>query len=202
MPNDIKIFLAVLGGTLLLVFGAAFLLGRNSSAPTNTASLVRSDSWKVGSDSAKVTVVEFSDFQCPSCKAAEPVIKSLISKYGSNLRFVYRHFPLLSHEFAFISAEAAEAAGLQEKFWAMHDKLFDASPDLAREKIVQIAKDLNLDTDKFSKDLDSDPVRQKVLNDQTDGNNLGVNATPTFYVNGSKLVGVSDLDSQVSSKLK
>lgn len=206
MPNDIKIFLGIIGGTLLLVFGAAFLLGRGGSTPPgqtpiDTKILVRDNSWKVGTPSAKVTVVEFSDFQCPSCKAAEPVVESLRTKYADNLLFVYRHFPLPSHEFAFGAAEAAEAAGLQGKFWEMHNKLFDLSPDLSRDNLVSAAKDLGLAVDKFSKDLDSDPIRQKVLNDQNDGNSLGVNATPTFYVNGTKLVGVSDLETSINGQL-
>ncbi|MBI4099677.1 thioredoxin domain-containing protein [Candidatus Microgenomates bacterium] len=207
MPNDVKVFLSIIGGTLLLVFGAAFLLGRGSSntPADNTAAdaniLVRADSWKVGTASAKVTVVEFSDFQCPSCKAAEPQIESLRTKYADNLMFVYRHFPLPNHEFAFGAAEAAEAAGLQGKFWEMHNKLFELSPILGKDALVQAAKDLGLDTDKFTKDLDSDPVRQKVLNDQTDGNNLKVNATPTFFVNGKQLVGVTDLETEINGQL-
>lgn len=206
MPNDVKIFLAVIGGTLVLIFGVAFLLGKNSAPSQNTPALqenlIKPDSWKIGSESARVTLVEFSDFQCPSCKVAEPTVRSILAKYPENVRLVYRHFPLPSHEFAFGAAQAAEAAGLQGKFWEMHDKLFDLSPDLGKDKLVQIAKDLNLDLDKFARDLDSDPVRQKVLNDQSDGNTLGVNATPTFYVNGKKLVGTSSLDSEISKILK
>lgn len=216
MSNETKIFIGVIGGTLLLIFGLAFALGGKSPATSPTGSavvdeklLVKSDSWKSGSDSAKVTVVEFSDFQCPACKAAQPTVQSLLTKYGNNLRFVYRHFPLPSHEFGFSAAEAAEAAGLQGKpalpagrFWEMHDKLFDISPDLGKDKLVQAAKDLGLNIDKFNKDMDSDSIRQKVLNDQTDGNTLGVNATPTFFVNGTKLVGAADLDKEISSRLQ
>lgn len=206
MPNDIKVFLGIIGGTLLLIFGAAFLLGRGGATTSGTTVvdqrlLVKPDSWKIGSDSAKVSVVEFSDFQCPACKAAQPVVDSLLSKYGTNLLFVYHHFPLPSHEFAFVSAQAAEAAGLQGKFWEMHNKLFDQSPNLSRDSLLTIAKSLGLDMDKFAKDLDSDAIRQKVLNDQTDGNNFGVNATPTFFVNGKRLVGVSDLESEINGQL-
>ncbi len=209
MSNETKIFLGVIGGTLLLIFGFAFFLtGKNpTTSPTGSAIvdeklLIKPDSWKVGSDSAKVTLVEFGDFQCPTCKAAEPVVKSLIAKYGNNLRFVYRQFPLPIHEFAFGAAEGAEAAGLQGKFWEYHDRLFDLSPDLSKDNLVKIAKDLGLDTNKFNKDFDSDPVRQKVLNDQNNGNTLGVNATPTFYINGSKLVGYAELEKEVSAKMQ
>lgn len=211
MSNETKIFLGVIGGTLLLVFGLAFALGGKSNPATTPLGsstvdeklLVKPDSWKIGSDSAKVTVAEFSDFQCPACKAAQPAVKALIARYGNSLRFVYRHFPLLpSHEFAFGAAEAAEAAGLQGKFWPMHDKLFDSSPDLDKDKLIQLARDLGLDMDKFTKDLDSDTIRQKVLNDQNDGNAIGINATPTFFVNGTKLVGFGDLEREVSSRIQ
>ncbi len=209
MSNETKIFLGVIGGTLLLIFGIAFLLGGKNPATSPTGSavvdeklLIKPDSWKVGSDSAKVTVVEFSDFECPSCKAAESVVESLLAKYGNNIQLVYRHFPLPAHQFAFGAAEAAEAAGLQGKFWEMHNKLFDISPDLGKDKLTQLAKDLGLNTDKFNKDFASDPVRQKVLNDQNDGNTLGVNATPTFYVNGTQIVGFGDLEKTIASKLQ
>ncbi len=204
MGNDIKIFLGVIGGTLLLIFGAAFIFGKNSSDTTanDQTKLVRVDSWKIGSESAKVTIVEFSDFQCPSCKVAQPVLEAILAKYPTEVKLVYRHFPLPSHEFGFISAEAAEAAGLQGKFWEMHAKLFEISPDLSRDQLIQAAKDLKLDIAKFTSDIDSDSVRQKVLTDQADGNALSVNATPTFFVNGTRFVGSSDLESEVTKLLK
>lgn len=212
MSNEVKIFLGVVVGTLALVFGASFLLGRSGgqSGTTNPSGqnvapadvLVRPDSHKIGTDSAKVTIVEFSDFQCPSCKAAEPEVETLLAKYKDRILFVYRHFPLPAHQYGFPAAEAAEAAGLQGKFWTMRAKLFAFSPDLSIDKLKQAAKDLGLDMNKFNQDLDSDTVRQKVLNDQSDGNSLGVNATPTFYVNGKQFVGISGLDSAVSDVLK
>ena len=203
MGNEIKIFLGIIIGTLVLVFGISFLLGQGGGN-SNTAQdlLVRPDSWKIGTASAKVTVVEFSDFQCPSCKAAEPEVDNILAKYKDQIFFVYRHFPLPAHEFAFGAAEAAEAAGFQGKFWEMQSKLFDISPDLSTDQLKKSAADLGLDMNKFNKDLDSDPVRQKVLSDQADGNKIGVDATPTFFVNGKQLVGVSNLDSTISNALK
>lgn len=205
MTNEIKTFIGIVVGTLVLVFGAAILLGRtNPSTPTVTdqKQLVKADSWKIATDSAQVTLIEFSDFQCPSCKAAQPVVESILTKNPGKINFVYRHFPLPSHEFGFMAAEAAEAAGLQGKFWEMHDKLFELSPDLKKENLLTIAKELGLNLDKFNSDLDSDSVRQRVLNDQTDGNSLGVNATPTFYLNGTQLVGSSALETEVFKLIK
>lgn len=207
MSNDVKVFLGIIGGTLLLIFAAAFMLGNKTSTPppsfvVDEKFLIRPESWRTGSDSAKVTVIEFSDFQCPSCKAAQPVIETVIAKYGNNLRFIYREFPLEVHEFGFLAAQAAEAAGLQGKFWEMHDALFKQSPDLSKDKLLELARNLNLDMAKFNQDFDSDTVRQRVLNDQSDGNRLEVSATPTFFINGSRLVGYADLEKLVSSKVQ
>lgn len=210
MSTETKIFLGIIIGTLVLIFGAAFFFGQGGSSTTGTGDnspadpklLVKADSWKTGTDSAKVTLVEFSDFECPACKAAKPIVESLLTKYNGQIQFVYRFFPLPSHEFGFISAEAAEAAGRQGKFWEMRNKLFEISPSLAKSDLDQAAKGLNLDIVKFDSDLDSDAVRQKVLNDQADGNALGVNATPTFFINGKRLVGSDGLATAISSLLK
>ncbi len=211
MTNDVKIFIGIIGSTLLLVFGASFFLGRGNSGVTQNDRgqqvvandiLVHGDSWSVGSPSAKVTLVEFSDFQCPACKASQPELTGIINKYSRNLRFVYRHFPLPSHSYAVDAAIAAEAAGKQGKFWEMHDKLFDNQPDFQKDSLIGYAKDLGLDVNKFTTDLDSSELRQRVLADQSDGNKAGVNATPTFFVNGVKYVGISGVDSAIASDLK
>lgn len=201
---ETKIFLGIIGGTFILVIGAAMLLGKPVK-PVNQSSLARSSSHVVGPNAAKVTVVEFSDFQCPACKEAEPVVEQAREKYKDQARFVYREFPLPSHQFGFIAAQAAEAAGLQGKFWEMHDKLFQISPDLSRDKLTEAAKALGLDVNKFTADLDSDQVRQIVLNDQSDGNNVGIEATPTFFINGTKFTGgltLSQFQAEIDSRLK
>lgn len=195
MTNDIKIFLGIIVGTLILIFGAVFFLSQPKK-PVDTSFLL---------SDAKVTVVEFSDFQCPACKAAEPVVAEILNKYKDKIRFVYRNYPLPSHEFGQIAAQAAEAANLQNKFWEYHDKLFEKSPDLKKENLLTIAKDLGLDLDKFNKDLDSDAVKQKVADDQADGNRAGVNATPTFYINGTQFTGVLPLtqfQQEIEKRLK
>lgn len=120
------------------------------------------------------------------------------------MKFYYRHFPLVQHEFGVDAAIAAEAAGKQgvENFWKMHDKLFDNQPEFRKEKLIGFAKDLGLDVEKFTKDLDVDQTRQRVLDDQADGNKAGVNSTPTFFVDGVKVGGYSSLESEISSRLK
>lgn len=203
MSNETKIFSGIIVGTLILIVTAAFFLTK----PTviDSSFLVRENSHVLGVSEAKVTVVEFSDFQCPACKAAEPIVAQVLNQYKDKIRFVYRNYPLPSHEFGQIAAQAAEAANLQNKFWEYHDKLFAKSPDLQRENLLILAKDLNLDMDRFAQDLDSDAVKQKVFNDQADGNRAGVNATPTFFINGTKFSGVlslSQFQQEIENRLK
>lgn len=203
MTTEIKIFLAVLAGTVFLIAGAAWLLGRPET-PADQSVVVGSNSHFVGPVEAKVTVVEFSDFQCPACKAVNPTIKALTEQYKDRMKFIYRQYPISSHEFGMLSAQAAEAAGLQGKFWEMHDQLFEKSPDLSRENILAIATDLKLDTAKLAADMDSDQVRQKIMADQQDGNKLNVTATPTFFINGTKFTGVLSLSAfqqEIESRL-
>lgn len=210
ISTETKVFGAIIGATVILVVGAALTMGgKGSEGPVTLGGqtvsqdiLVRSDSWSEGTSSAKVTLVEFSDFQCPACKAAEPGVESLRSKYRDQIRFVYRHFPLPAHQFAIDAGVAAEAAGKQGKFWEMHNKLFDISPDLTRENIISGAKDLGLNVDEFTKDLDSDVLRQRVLADQSDGNKANVDATPTFFINGTRFVGLDGVEAAIASDLK
>lgn len=204
---ETKIFLAIIAVTVLFVGGAAAILGKGDTGSTlaDQSVLTRSDSHIQGPGEAKVTIVEFSDFECPACKAAQPALKQTINNYSNRIRFVYRQFPLPSHQYGFIAAQAAEAAGLQGKFWEMHDKLFEISPDLSKDKLIEAAKGLNLDMTKFTADLDSDQVRQKVLNDQADGNKVGISATPTFFINGTSFTGGLTIDQfkqEIDSRLK
>lgn len=197
ISNDVKVFGGLIAATVILIVGAVFFLGGkespNSQAQTanpttfSKKNLVDDESWKVGSDSAKVTVVEFGDYQCPTCKVYAPVVESMKSKYKNKILFVYRHFPIVqAHPFAMSAASAAEAAGSQGKFWEYHDKLYKISPSLERENLIKIAEDLKLDMTKFKTDMDSDASRQNVLDDLAAGNKVGVNGTPTFFINGKQ----------------
>lgn len=205
---ETKIFIGIAVGTLLLIGLAAFLLGKNtSSVPVvvDQSILINTNSHSIGSADAKVTVVEFSDFQCPACKAAEPVVQKILDEYKDKIRFVYRNYPLPSHQYGMVAAQAAEAAGLQNKFWEMHKLLFEKSPDLSRELLFEYAKSLNLDMDKFTKDFDSGAVKEAISKDQNDGNLVGLDATPTFYINGVKFTGVlslSKFETEINSRLK
>ncbi len=199
-----KIYLTVITSTLLIIVGAAWFLGRGET-PVDQSVVTGNNPYFVGPAVAKVTVVEFSDFQCPACKEVNPTVKVLMEQYKDRVKFIYRQYPISSHEFGKLSAQAAEAAGLQGRFWEMHDQLFEKSPDLSRENILAIAADLKLDTAKLAADMDSDQVRQRIANDQQDGDKLGVTATPTFFINSTKFTGglsLSAFKQEIDSRLK
>ena len=148
-----------------------------------------------GATNAKVTLIEYSDFQCPACGAYYPILKKLNEELGGKVMFVYRYFPLRGiHQNAQISAQAGEAAGLQGKFWQMHDILFDNQAvwsDLpnARDTFVKYATNLGLDIERFKRDMDSDAVKNKIENDYQAGIKSGINSTPSFFLNGEKITG-------------
>lgn len=144
-----------------------------------------------GPADAKVTVVEFSDFQCPACKQAHYKLGPLLEKYGDKIKFVYRDFPLLGkHPDALPAAVAASCAGDQGKYWEMHDMLFRA-PSLKENDFKSFADTLKLDKDKFTACLQEPERDKEVRKDLEDGRTYGVNSTPTFYVNGYLVVGAN-----------
>lgn len=213
MTQELKVILGIITVSLIAVVAAVFFLGKPSSQTNQTVAdpkiLVREDSYKIASDSAKVTVVEFSDFQCPACQAAQPVVKQVLTDYQGRINFIYRHFPLTQHKNAFAAALASEAAGEQGKFWEMHDKLFDTQEnwelsDKPTEVFEGYAQELELDIDKFRADRDSRELSDKIKRDTGDALALGVNSTPTFFINGIKTPGVlsySDFKSKLDSEL-
>lgn len=136
---------------------------------------------------AQFTLVEFSDFQCPACKAFAPVVKQILATYPDEVRLAYRHFPLPQHSHARLAAEAAQAAGEQDAFWEYHDKLFENQDALEEENLITYAQELGLDVDQFKEDLDNGKFAPVIQADVDTANNIGVNSTPTFYLNGKKL---------------
>jgi len=145
----------------------------------------------LGPHTAKVTLVEYGDYECPNCNQAYPAVKLLLKHFEHQMRFVYRHFPLIEvHPHAELAAEAAEAAGAQHKFWPMHDLLFGHRGHLKREDLRHCAEQLELDLERFDYELNDQVYRQRV-NEHVDGGKLsGVRGTPTFFLNG-KTVDVS-----------
>jgi protein-disulfide isomerase len=143
----------------------------------------------LGPNEAPVTIVEFSDFQCPYCKSVVPTLKQLTARYGDRVRLVFRDFPLVSlHPEAPLAHEAARCAGELGKFWPYHDRLFEGT-DYGPAALKQHAADLKLDADAFAKCLDSGRYRAAIEADMEEGTRLGVSGTPTFFINGRPLVG-------------
>lgn len=148
-----------------------------------------------GSSENNVVLVEYGDYQCPSCAGANPNVNKLVEEYGDKFTFVFRNFPLTSiHPNAKAASAVAEAAGQQGKFWEMHDLLYDNQGDWSNldaskrtDIFNQYADSLDLDINKFTADLTDKPVNQKIKFDLALGKKDGTDATPTFYLNGEKL---------------
>jgi protein-disulfide isomerase len=161
----------------------------DSNAPVTLNNPVTSSDWTLGSSSAPVTLVEYGDFQCPSCGAFYPVVKQLLAAEGpSRVYFVFRNFPLPQHANAVIAAEAAGAAGLQGQFWAMHDLLYANQNDwvnLADPTSVfeGYAAQIGINTAQFLSDLKSPTVYNRVMSDLKQAQQNGLDYTPTFFIN-------------------
>ena len=208
--KNLPLLIGSLALTLVAVIAVSVIFTKKASAPVVPVdqTLLVSDTPHVkGKPDAKVTVVEFSDFQCPSCKAVQPLVDSMLSKYGDKIRFIYRHFPLRTlHIHAAEAARAAEAAEKQGAFWAYHDKLFAVQEEWASQKdpaqkFIDYARELKLNTDQFTKDLKDSSLDTRVTADERDGNTIGVNATPTFYINGT-FADANQLDGSIATILE
>jgi protein-disulfide isomerase len=219
MTNELKWVIGVVAVVAILFIALAWSYGASSgtggagSRPdTATAAdpslLIRPDSQESTAAGAPVTLVEFGDYQCPACGAAYPIVKAALAKYAGKVNFVFRNFPLPQHQYAVVAAEAAEIAGDQGKFWEMHDALYErqdawtTSSD-PKSLFASYATELGMDASQFSASLDAGKYGDKVKRDQADGNALGVNQTPTFYVNGRELIlrSANDLDAAIAAAL-
>jgi protein-disulfide isomerase len=189
--------------TVLVVVGAIFWgIRTQDSGSKNVNVEVTDEDTYLGNKDAKVTLVEYSDFQCPACRAFEDIVKQLKESYsGEDLKIVYRHFPLRSiHPNADLAAQAAEAAGEEGKFWEMKDILFKNQAEWSKEKDPKglfgaYAKSIGLDVAEFDEDLlPEDDSKERVEKDYQSGVALGVNSTPTFILNGVVLKNPQNLD--------
>ncbi len=146
-----------------------------------------------GSGDARVTLVEYGDFECPACGQAYRTIKEAQRAFGPNLRFVFRHFPLrASHPHALEAAKAAEAAAAQGRFWPMHDRLFQHQTRLDSESLVEHARALGLDLERFRADLEGREAEVRVRDDLSSGNASEVRGTPSLFINGERYDGPRD----------
>lgn len=209
--------------TLLLVVGAALLLSSPVSSPdvksqgqtvTDKGLLLGPEEQRnsLGTASAKVTIVEYGDFQCPACGAVDPTVKKIVQEYKNKVYYVFRNFPLPMHANAQLAAQAAYAAGQQNKFWEMHTKLYEKQSEWGeksggqtKELIVGYAKELGLDISRFTVSVDGNAGSDKIQKDQNDGYKSGVDSTPTFFINGVKFSAVLSYDQfkkEIDSRLK
>lgn len=208
-----KIFLIVTLSTLIIVGGGIFLMSKpgNSSPSQNqqvdqsllvpqgthkTSGFLNGD-YLPASESAKVTLVEFGDYVCPACGNYEPYVKKILTDYPGKIIYVFRNYPLSYHTNAPIASYAVLAAGMQGKYWQMHEKIFTTQSSWKDEKdptsiFDAYAKDLGLDIVKFNQDLNSQSVKDIVQNDTADGDRVGLTETPTFFVNGVKVTLTPD----------
>ena len=157
-----------------------------------------------GNLESELVIVEYGDYQCPYCGAAYPVLKELMKEFGSQVKFVFRNFPLSEmHQYARVAAIAAEAANLQGKFWEMHDAIYENQRDLNENLLMKLAQELHLNIPQFEKDMESSKLAEKVDSDFESGVMSGVNGTPSFFINGNKFNGgAEDLLELVQENVK
>jgi protein-disulfide isomerase len=160
-----------------------------SSRPRAVFTQDLAQDWTFGPASAPATVLEYADFECPSCRRAFLELKRLEFAAGDQVRFVFRHFPLSAiHPRAMLAAEAAEAAGAQGKFWEMHDQLFMNQRALDLASMSAYAAEIGLDVARFTRDLEEHRHALKIRRDLMEGERSGVNGTPTLFINGARWV--------------
>lgn len=166
-----------------------------------------------GNSSSPVVLTEYADFQCPTCSTAHPVVKALLADYGDKIGYIFRNFPLSNiHPNSKAAAAAAEAAGLQGKYWEMHDVLFERRDEWVNSDVGKrtdvftgFASGLGLDTDRFTNDFASSNIKRKIEFDQAVGKRQGVKGTPSFFINGEALsddISSSVFDGSQADKLR
>lgn len=172
----------------------------NGGTDPEASKAVQEDDHVKWSTEAAVTLIEYGDFQCPACGSYYPILKELEKTHGESVRFVFRHFPLRNiHPNAQAAALAAEAAGQQDKFWEMHDKLFETQTAWGRittnqQKLFEgYAQELGLDLEQFRKDYTDPATAQRINRDLESGKAFGATGTPTFVLNGKQIETPADL---------
>lgn len=197
----------IFGSMIVLIIGALVVYSRLNNPAIDVGSInpngivaASSQSGDIadhvfGNTDSKVILIEYGDFQCPSCGGAHPQIKAVTEEYKDRIAFIFRNFPLTSiHPNAKAAAGAVEAAGLQGKYWEMHNLVFESQQDWSsltgaerNSAFVGYAESLGLDKDRFLSDLAAEQVNKKISFDLALGKKVGVEATPTFYLNGNKV---------------
>lgn len=218
-----KTWIIFVAACVVLLGGLVYLSGSNKIDLSNvdvTKIQAKSELNPIGDHTfgkpdSKVTLIEYGDFQCPGCGNAHPTIRAVTEKYKEQVTFVFRNFPLTSlHPNAKAAAAAVEAAGLQGKYWEMHNKVFDNQADWQNlssnertDFFATYAQEFGINVDTFKTDLASSKVNQKIVYDQALGKKAKVSATPTFYLNGEVLTqdvygSQATLETAIDTQLK
>lgn len=186
-------FVVVLG---LIIWGLAVAINKplDDQARVGEPALVSAEDNVIGPANAPVTLIEYSDYQCPACRAYAPMIDRILDEASSSVRFVYRHYPLPQHKNAEGAAQAAEAAGNQGKFFDMSRVIFEnqkvwenLAPIQAKAEFREYAQKMGLDMAAFDRDYELPSIKAKIRSQLQEGRLIGVNATPTFFVNGKAI---------------
>jgi len=148
-----------------------------------------------GDASAKVSLVEFADYECPHCKRFQPVLRQILDEFRGEVKLYFKHYPLPQHTNARLAAEAAAAAQKQGKFWPFEEKLWANQDNLTPAELEKYAKETGLDLTKFRADLESPAVKARVQKDRTEGAAAGISSTPTLFINGREYSGTHDTES-------
>jgi len=176
------------------------------SHPRDLVAAVSAVDHRLGPEHAPVTIVEYGDFECPTCKQAAPSLKLLLRHFPEEVRIVFRHFPLESvHPHALAAAEAAEVAGAQGKFWEMHDLLFAHQLHLKQAQLRSYAEQLSLDMARYTAEMDDEIYRQRIREHIESARQSGVRGTPGIFINGvihDVSAGMQSLFDQVESILR
>ena len=181
----------IFGGIIVLLFVGAFYIA-STAGDANNEGIEEMTHFKGNAD-AEIVLVEYSDFQCPACRAMYPIVSELMEQYGESLRFEYRHFPIeRAHPYAIQAAMAAEAAGQQGKFYEFHDALFENQAQWSQSPtpnvlFAQYAEQLELDMDTYRRHANASVLRDKVRAQQQEGLEAGVTGTPTMFLNGERM---------------
>jgi protein-disulfide isomerase len=191
---------------VVVLVAGGFAVWKYASAPEVPSEksdllTVTDKDWAKGDGQAPVTIVEYTDFQCPACGAYYPLIKQLTDELGSKVRLVIRHYPLIQiHKNALGAARASEAAGRQGKFWEMYDQLFTTqdewsnAEDPTKSIFPSYAGKIGLDVEKFRQDMADPSLDDKINQDRQSGNDLEITGTPTFFLNGKKLTNPRSIE--------
>jgi len=200
MSTDSKVFIGIGIVTLILIVGGVFILGgKNNTVDQSQIDLSVLNSnirHAKGNPEAPVKIVEFADFECPACGTVNPIVEKVVADNQDKIYYAFRNYPFSTHKNSKVAAQAAEAAGIQNKFWEMQDLLFKNQNDWIEssnpeEIFTSYAQGLSLDTEKFKNDYKA--AGNIIDQDLADGNKVQIKATPTFFINGTRYEGAMSL---------